>query len=184
MTSSPVPRSVQSTGNLRVAFVTHGSDPLSATVLNAAPDVTFHLTGDGYTPTISENAVTSSRLGARQVLSGRGTFGEDLAIEYIFGGDDADLGALLTDLLAEGTLGYLVVRRGIPNETVWAAGQTVAAVHTVECGRQQLQPPDENGLDRIKQALYTTAPTQYLTGLYADSSTVGSATVGTATVTA
>lgn len=164
MTASATPKSVASTGNLRLWFVPAGSNPLSVAILNGATskDVTFSFTGSGYTPTINENSIPDGRLGQRQVLNKRGNFSEEVMVEYVFG----DVNDVALPAMAAGQAGFLVVRRGIANEIDAVLGQKVF-VHSVDCGMQQPQPPAENSIDTMKQQLFVNDVTKYLVALVA-----------------
>lgn len=47
--------------------------------------------------------------------------------------------------LTRGTLGYIVIRRGIPATTAWASTQQVE-VYPIICGRRKEQAPTKNAL--------------------------------------
>jgi len=164
VTASATPKSVASTGNLRAWFVPAGSNPLSVAILGGGTvkDVTFSFTGSGYTPTINESSIPDSRLGQRQVLSKRGNFTEEVTVEYVYG----DTNDVAQPALAEGTLGFLVVRRAVDNAVDPTIGQKVT-VHSVECGKQMQQPPAENSIDTMKQNLFITDVTKNLVALAA-----------------
>lgn len=59
------------------------------------------------------------------------------------------------DLLTYGTDGFLVVRRTHPNETAYAAGQTVE-VYPIECGEPALSPPAANTTQMFTTTLTLT----------------------------
>lgn len=165
MTASPSTKSTTSTGNIRVWWVpgtTASGISVAALTAGTTKDVTTSFTGSGLTPTINENSIPDSRLGIRQILNKRGNFSEELAMEYVYG-DTADVAQ---PAMTEGTVGQLVVRRGVDNAIEPTIAQKVT-IYTGECGKQMQQPPAENSIDTIKQSLFLNAPTQNLVALTA-----------------
>lgn len=91
--------------------------------INAGTDITCFLTKDGLNPGGSTNKVDSAGLCSRVDSQTVGSVGYDFSLKLFrdnaVGGDDA------WDLAVWGSEGYLVVRRGVPYATAFAAGQKV-----------------------------------------------------------
>lgn len=158
MTAEATPLSVASDGNLRVAFVPSGSNPLSVAILAGATTklLTYSLTPDGWNRTVTENTVDDPRLSLKQVFSRPGNSTEALEIQYVFG-DTNDVAKVA---LVEATAGFFVDRRSVPNATDWATGQKVDVI-TFIAGKQRKNPPAANGIQTISQTCFITALTQY-----------------------
>lgn len=91
--------------------------------VNAGTDVTCFITKDGLNPGGSTNKVDSAGLCKRVDSQSIGSVGYDFGLKMFrdnaSGGDDA------WDLAVWGSEGYLVVRRGVPYATAFAAAQKV-----------------------------------------------------------
>ena len=163
MALDPIPASFQSDGLWTVTYVPTGSNPLSAAILNGATakDITYGLTGDGFTYAVSQAEVTDSRLTLQQSLSRPGRVTETLSIKYVDTTDTAAPAVLFAPDSTTGVYpaGFLVVRRGVANGTAYATGQKVDVL-TVQFGVQAPDAPAENGLDTVTQGVYLTASTQ------------------------
>jgi hypothetical protein len=152
-----VPASSASDGRWKIAYVPAGSNPLSAAVLKGATskNVTYGFTASGFNYTLTQAEVADPRLTLVQSLTRPGKTTESLEVQYV----DSEAVDSPAVLFPAGTTGYLVVRRGLSNETDWAAPQTVDVL-TIQAGVQRPDAPTENGLDTITQGMYITAPTQ------------------------
>jgi hypothetical protein len=157
MTAEATPLSINSDGNMRIAFVPSGSNPLSAAILAGATTklITYSLTPDGWNRSTTENSIDDPRLSLKQTFSRPGTFTESLEVTYIYG-DTNDVAKVA---LAEGTAGFLVERRSVPNATDWAVAQKVDVL-TILCGKQRKNAPAANGIQTITQTIYLTSVTQ------------------------
>jgi hypothetical protein len=155
MATQPVPASSQSDGRWRITYTDSAADPLSAADLELGDQLTYSFTPDGFNWTTTQATVTDGRLTLDQDLSRPGKKTETLEVRYV---DSADVTAAAV-ILAEGTEGFLTVRRGIAEDTVWTAAQK-ADVITFIAGAQRPDAPVENGVDTISQTLYITSPTQ------------------------
>lgn len=159
----PIPVSFQSDGLWTVTWVVSGSNPLSAAILNAGTsyDITYGLSGDGFTYAVSQDEVTDSRLTLVQSLSRPGRTKETLTIKYPDSTDAASPAVLFAANATTGVYpnGFLVIRRGVPNGTAYATGQKVDVL-TVQFGVQAPDAPAENGLDTVTQGAYVTSATQ------------------------
>lgn len=155
MATQPVPASSQSDGRWRIAYTDSSADPLSAVDLDAGEQLTYSFTPDGFNWTTTQATVTDGRLTLDQDLSRPGKKTETLEVRYV---DSVDVTSAAV-ILAEGTEGFLTVRRGVSEDTVWTAAQNVDVI-TFIAGAQRPDAPTENGVDTISQTLYITAPTQ------------------------
>lgn len=148
-----VPQSSQSDGRWKIAFVPTGN-ALSVAILNAATNVTYSFTPDGFAWDTSQATVEDKRLTLTQDLSRPGKTTETLDLKYV---DSADV-ASASALFLAGVEGKFVVRRGIANETAWTVGQKVDVISFI-AGAQRPDAPTENGLDTQSQQCFITAPT-------------------------
>lgn len=146
-----------STGNWLINYVPTGSSAKSAAILGGgtSKSLTYSFTPDGFNRAITQETVTDPRLTMEQTLSRPGTTTETIEVKYVESADAASAKAILT----AGSTGQLVIRRGVPNSTAWAAGQTVDII-TYIAGVQRPDAPVANGLDTFSQTLYITAATQ------------------------
>jgi hypothetical protein len=123
MPAETTPLSINSDGNMRIAFVPTGSNPLSVAILGGATTklITYSLTPDGWNRGVTENTIDDPRLSLKQTFSRPGTFSETLEITYVYG-DTNDVAKIA---LVEGTAGFFVERRSLPNATDWTIAQKV-----------------------------------------------------------
>lgn len=110
-------------GNTKVAWVTTISNIAAPTVaeLTAGTDLSELLTKDGLSTPGSQNMVDSSTLADTFDAQRVGSWGGGISLT---GFRDA-ASDTFWDLAVYGTEGFLVVRRGIPYDTAWTAGQDV-----------------------------------------------------------
>ena len=127
-----VPTGVVSDGNGRVVFVKTLADPskpkvteLSSTTAGAVVPLTYSITGDGYSHSVTINKVTANRLTLPTQIQYDGTEVDDLSITYAYTNTEGDKVRLA---LPKGTTGYVVERWAIPNGTEWAAAQIVTVI--------------------------------------------------------
>ena len=151
-----VAQSSQSDGRWKVAYVPSGN-PLSVAIVKGATskNLTYSFTPDGFNWSITQSEVLDKRLTLVQDLTRPGKKKETLETKYVASAD-ADSAAVV---LAEGTSGFFVVRRGIDNATDWAIGQKVDVI-TFTAGAQRPDAPVENGVDTISQTHFITNVTQ------------------------
>lgn len=164
MAAEPTPLSVASDGNLRVAVVPSGSNPLSAAILTGGTTklITYSLTPDGWNRAVTENTVDDPRLSLKQTFSRPGTSSETLEMKYVFG----DTNDVAKPALTEGLQVFLVDRRSLPNATEWAVGQKVDVL-TVVLGKQRKDAPAANGIQTITQTAFVVSATQFDAALVA-----------------
>lgn len=146
-----------STGNWIVNYVPSASNAKSVAILagGTSKSLTYSFTPDGFNRTIVEASVPDPRLTMSQTFSRPGTTTETIEVKYVESTDAASAKAILT----AGSTGQLTIRRGLPNSTAWATGQTVDVI-TYVAGVQRPDAPVANGLDTFSQTLHITAATQ------------------------
>jgi glyoxylate utilization-related uncharacterized protein len=151
-----VPASSQSDGRWKIAYVPSGN-PLSVAIVKGvtSKNLTYSFTPDGFNWAITQAEVTDSRLTLVQDLTRPGKKKETLETKYVASAA-TDSAAVV---LAEGTSGYLVVRRGTDNATDWTASDKVDVI-TFTAGAQRPDAPVENGVDTISQTLFITDVTK------------------------
>lgn len=149
-----IPESMPSDGTLKVTFVA-AYDGLVASVTGGT-DLSCYLTQDGWNPTTDEATVVDSRLCSKQDFEQPGRITESLEVTYVFNTLDEDADEARSTL-AQGTVGFLVVRWGQDFDTAYAAAQEVD-VYPVKAGVQRKQPPEQNSVHKIMQKLFITGP--------------------------
>lgn len=126
MTNESVPAGTPSDGQFLVLFVPTLANPAAPTEaeLNATGVVrlTYSITGDGYTHTVTINKITADRLTLPNQLQYDGTETDELSITFPYTNTDADIARLA---LTRGTKGFIVERPAVANELDPAAGQLV-----------------------------------------------------------
>lgn len=126
MVLETVPQGIVSDGNGLVLFVPTIANPAAPTVAEltagTVKKLTYSITGDGYTHTVTIGTVTANRLTLKQVLQYDGTVTDELSIKYVYTNTAGDVVRLA---LPEGTTGFIVERWAVPNATNIAAAQLV-----------------------------------------------------------
>jgi hypothetical protein len=145
-------------GNVKATFVltiANVSAPTAAE-LNAGVDLQEYITKDGLGIAPEQAAVDNTALASRDETEDAGTV--KYSIELTVKRKDEAAEDIGWNTLTDRTLGYLVVRRNLPHETAYAAGQRVE-VYPVRCGRPNMQPPELNAAQRFMSKLFnhTTA---------------------------
>lgn len=137
-------------GQVRVAFVAAISNIAAPTTteLNAGTLLQSTLTADGlvgFEATTAEVDTTSLASTFSTKNIGRDEYsGTLLRLKKQTVGSDP-----VRTLLARGTTGYVVVRRGIAETTAWTAAQQVE-VYPVICGRRKELSPEANSVLRYE----------------------------------
>lgn len=149
------PPAVDQTDNLTIWWVPTIANVAAPTALEigatGSKRITYSFVPGGWTPTGDTEILTDDRLTLKQPLQAFGKTTRDITMQYV-DSTDATSAAVV---LVEGTAGYIVERRGVPNATLVAAGQKVR-VHKVTLGPQIAGPIDGNGKFTITQkAIYT-----------------------------
>lgn len=151
-----IPESMPSDGTLKVTFVS-AFDHLVST-MTAGEDLSCYLTQDGWNPTTDEATVVDSRLCSKQDFEQPGRISESLEVTYVFNTLDEDEDVARATL-AQGTVGFIVVRWGLDYDDAYAADQVVDA-YPVKMGVQRKQPPEQNSVHKIMQKAFITGPVQ------------------------
>lgn len=156
MALDPIPTSFQSDGFWTITYVIAAANPLSAAILNAGTsyDVTYGFTADGFNYSVTQAEVADKRLTLQQDLSAPGKTKETLTLKYV----DGTTAGSPPVLFVENLRGFLVIRRGIANGTVYTIGDKVDVIDVV-FGKQAPDAPTENGLDTITQGTFFKAAT-------------------------
>jgi hypothetical protein len=150
-------------GNVKATFCLTIADVSSptATECNAGVDLQEYITKDGLGISPEQAAVDNTALASRDETEDAGTV--KYSIELTVKRKEVALEDVGWNTLVDRQLGYLVVRRNLPHETAYAAGQSVE-VYPVRCGRPNMQPPELNAAQRFISKLFnhTTADTDAL----------------------
>jgi hypothetical protein len=148
-------------GNVSVLVVPTIADPAAPTVAEltgaSVVDISCYLTSDGYSPSLDEQVISDERLCSTQTFERPGRVTRSLDTIYI---DNTNSPNEATDNKAKETLvprseHFLVVRRGIPFDTAYAANQEVR-VTPIQCGEYNEQPPEANSVLKIAQKQFIT----------------------------
>lgn len=153
-----IPASVPADGNLRVVWntvLTSLTAPV-ATELNAGLNLSWHLTDDGWRPTVDEAVVTDERLASVKTFEQPGRVADHLTIRYVInpaspGNDAARLA------LPYKQSGFLTSRVGVDEEAAFAAGDIVSVVPGI-AGTQVEDPKTANGVITVTQRIFIPAP--------------------------
>lgn len=168
MALETTPASSQSDGRWRVTYVPTGSNALSVAILNAgtAKPLTYGITADGFSHSVSQATVEDKRLTLIQDLSrpGRVTETIEITVPASTTADSADL--ILSGLSVSGAEGQFVIRRGVDNATTHIVAQIVDLI-TAVVGVRRANAPVENGVDTATYTLYPVKPTQRQVALVA-----------------
>lgn len=150
---------VFSDGNVRVAYVPTIANIAAPTTveLNAGTLLQSTLTADGlegFEATTAEVDTTALASTFNTKNLGRDDYsGTLLRLKKQTVGSDT-----IRTLLARGTTGYVVIRRGITETTAWAAAQQVE-VYPIICGRRKELKPEANTVMRYEvPTMVTSAP--------------------------
>lgn len=129
MSLEDVPAGTPSDGNGKVWFVPTIADPSKPSVTeltgSSAIPLTYSITGDGYSHTVTINKITANRLTLPNQIQYDGTEVDDLAITYAYTNTESDVVRLA---LPKGTTGYIVERWAVANEVDPTAGQIVDVI--------------------------------------------------------
>ncbi|MDT0211242.1 hypothetical protein [Curtobacterium sp. BRD11] len=149
----PRPASRASDGRHKIAYVPWGADvnPLSAAVLEDAHQMTYSFTPDGFDHVPNQANIEDKRYSLPQDLGQPGKTTDTLTTKYVDSTDEESAAVLL----APGTRGWFVRRKGIDNAEDWAVGQTVTVI-PFTAGIQRELPPTENGVDLLEQGQFIT----------------------------
>ncbi|MFC6080916.1 phage tail tube protein [Sphaerisporangium aureirubrum] len=140
-------------GNVKATFALTIADIENPTAseLNAGVDLQEYITKTGLDIQPDQASVDNTALASRTETEDAGTV--SYKIELTCKRKQVALEDIAWNTLADGQLGYLAVRRNLPHETAWAAGQD-AEIHPVRCGRPNMQPPELNTPQVFKSKLF------------------------------
>lgn len=145
-------------GNVKVTFCLTIANIAAPTAgeLNAGVDLQEFITKDGLAINPEQASVDNTSLASRDETEDAGTV--SYSIELTCKRKQAPDPDVAWETLTDGQLGFLAVRRTLPHETAWAAGQEVE-VYPVRCGRPNRMPPELNAAQRFVSKLFnhTTA---------------------------
>lgn len=154
------PASVFADGNVSVLWVPTLEDQDAPDIAeltdNTVLDLSCYLTDEGWDPNLSEDAATDNRLCSVQNFQGPGRQTIQMPLIYVSNPDsEANDEAALT--LLEGSVGYLVDRRGVPYSQAYAVGDIVT-VYKVKLGAQKDGKPTANSPLVVMQTAYLQIP--------------------------
>lgn len=154
MALETVPAGKAADGFGRVWLVTAiaGANGPTVAEINAGTtkELTYSLSSDGYRHETTENAIPVSRYTLRDQLELPGTIQDQLELQYATG-TTADTS------LPSGTVGYIVQRLGVANETAAAAAQVVDVI-PIRAGIQRKVAPTANTELMKVQKMFVTGP--------------------------
>ncbi|WP_223690110.1 phage tail tube protein [Leifsonia poae] len=145
------PPAADQTDNLTIWWVPSIADVLAPKVTEiggtGAFRVTYSFTNDGWSIAGSQTKTKDERLTLKQPLESLGA--TDVALNTLKYVESSQAGSANVVLL-EGTAGFFVERRGIPNKTLAAAAQKVRVIPAI-LGAQLPGPTDGTGKFTIVQ---------------------------------
>lgn len=153
------PNGTRTDGNTLIKWVPSIADATApaATEINAAgaKDLSCWFTADGWNPALSEDTIQDQRLCDTQTYERKGRNQRSLSVKYIENPLAADQAAnnVAFVTLAPGSLGFFVIRKGVPVATAVAAAQLVD-VWPVEMGEYDDQPPEANSMFKYAQKAF------------------------------
>ncbi|WP_308491024.1 phage tail tube protein [Microbacterium terrisoli] len=151
------PGSVASDDNLLVLFVPSDgvasklSPKVSELTAATVKDITYNLTGDGFTPGGDQATVTDDRLTLGQTLERPGRETKSLTIKRVYGASDDVADAVLT----KGVEGSLYIRWAVPY-TDDIAADDIFEVWPIQAGSAMKDAPTANGVFTKTQKLFVT----------------------------
>lgn len=149
-------------GNQKVLLVPAIADTSAPTVAEltggTVVDISCYLTGDGFTPSLSEQVVADERLCSKQTYEqpGRSQYGLDVVYIDNTNSPNATTDNKAKETLTPGTAQYLVVRRGKDFDTAIATGDKVT-VYPIKAGQYNEMPGAANEVLKLGQKLFVTA---------------------------
>lgn len=140
-------------GNVKVTFVLTLSSITapSAAQLNAGTDLQERITKEGLGIEPDQSPVDNMSLASRTETEDAGTTKYEIELTYKRAEESVD--DIAYNTLVPNQLGFLAVRRNLPNEDAWAAGQE-AEIYPVRCGTRRRQPPELNTPQTVMQKLF------------------------------
>lgn len=153
--------STPSDGNVKVVLVPEIADGSAPTVTeldaSSAVDISCYLTGDGLALTSEQATITDERLCSTQVFEQPGRKTNTAEITYIDNTNSTNEteSNAAAEALAEGSVHYLVTRRGVAYEDAFEADQKVS-VWPITAGMPREVAPEANSVIRSIQKLFVT----------------------------
>ncbi|MFJ2162361.1 hypothetical protein [Streptomyces sp. NPDC087856] len=144
-----------SDGKTRVAWVTSiaNINAPTATELNAGLDLTKRITPDGLKADPTTADVDTSSLASKFDTKTVGRIGFENELTMKRGDNPSDDAPYTT--LVYGTVGFMVVRRGIDYTTAWTTGQQVE-VYPAICGERANIAPAANEVSKFMSPIKVT----------------------------
>lgn len=149
-------------GNQKVVIVQAIADvnAVKLSELNATStvDISCYLTSDGWSVKIDESVIKDNRLCSTQEFEKPGRIKYSAEAKYVDNTnsvDEQDSNAA-KDTLVPGARLFAVVRRGVPYEAPFAAGQLVST-YPIQPGQYDELPGEENAPLKIGQKLFVVA---------------------------
>lgn len=158
-----VPIAMDSNGTMLILFVPAIADPLEPTITELTAgtvvDLSCYLTGDGFSPEVSENTTEDVRLCTKQIFENPGDFSESLELTYVYSNLDEDEDEARI-ALTEGVVAHLVARYGVDPEDSISTGDIVD-VFGFKAGRRRKNTPARNSVHTITQKLFLNDITRH-----------------------
>lgn len=148
-------------GNQKVLLVAAIANTAAPTVAELTAvgvvDISCYLTGDGFTPSLSEQVIADERLCSKQTYEQPGRSQYGLEVAYIDNTNSPNMATdnKAKDTLVPGTAQYLVVRRGKDFATAITAADKVT-VYPIKPGKYNELPGEANSVLKIGQKLFVT----------------------------
>ncbi len=145
-------------GNVKVAWVPAISDITAPTVAEVtavgALDVSCYLTSDGWVPGLDETTIDDERLCTQATFEQPGRYKRSLESKYIENPGDATYNKAYEKFIPY-TSGFVVVRRGQPNDTAFDEDDVVQ-VWPIKVGQRSPVPPEGNSVLKVAQKMHVT----------------------------
>lgn len=122
-------------------------------------DLSCYLTGEGFSPSVTENTSEDTRLCTKQIFENPGDFVEGLELSYVFNNLDEDEDEARINLTA-GVDKFIVARYGIDPEDSISTGDIVD-VFSFRAGKQRKNTPGRNSVHTITQKLFLNDITRH-----------------------
>lgn len=144
MATEDVQNGFAADGNGNVLWVTAIADVNAPTVaeLAAGIPITYGLTPDGFSHTVTENRITTGRYTLKQIIELAGTVQDNVELTYVY--NRANPTAVETALGTTGTAGFLVHSLGYESGHVFAAADVINAIIPCTTGIARDNPPAAN----------------------------------------
>lgn len=148
-------------GNEKVLLVSAIANTAAPTVSELTAvgvvDISCYLTGDGFSPSLSEQVIADERKCSKQTYEqpGRSQYGLDVVYIDNTNSPNASTDNKAKDTLVPGTAQFLVVRRGKDFASAVVAADKVT-VYPIKPGKYNELPGEANSVLKIGQKLFVT----------------------------